>query len=167
MEKTLNIVLLQRPLYNKLRSEFPFFSKMQFIKFSSLRTFQKHSYKIFTEMKNVHTLWPSSSISRIHPTDLLTHMPTTGTRRFTAAWLVMVRGWKSSTCLWFWDRLNKLCYVHRAEYNAMLKMNLLYMYQCGIIFKIHSNRAKCKYMRKSAYGMLPEKYINMYLLEHA
>ena len=81
---------------------FPSTPKMWFIKFSSLRTFQKHSYEISIEMKSVRTLWTSSSISRIHPTDLLTHLPRTGgTRRFTAALLIMAKGWKLSKCLLF------------------------------------------------------------------
>ena len=178
--------------------------KMWFIKFSSLRTFQKHSYEIPIEMKSVRTLWPSSSISRIHPTDLLTHLPLTGgTRRFTAALLIVAKGWKLSKCLLFGGGLltkscltlatpwtgahqaplsmgfprqeyqsglpfpspgelpdpgieptspalqaeslpvephrkpNLINYVHTVPYNAMLKMNLLYMYQSWIIFKIH------------------------------
>ena len=76
--------------------------KMWFIKFSSLGTFQKHSYEISIEMKSVRTLWPSSSISRIHPTDVLTHLLITGgARRFTAALLIVAKGWKLSKCLLF------------------------------------------------------------------
>lgn len=147
MEKILSVVLLQMPPYNKPNSEFPFYSKMWFIKFSSLRAFQKHSYEIFIEMKNVHTLWPSSSISRMHPTDLLTHMPMTGTRRFIAALLIMVKGWKSSKCLLFGDWLNKLCYVHPVQYNAMLKMNLLYT--LPMLNNIQNTLKSCK-MQKYA-----------------
>ena len=76
--------------------------KMWFIKFSSLGTFQKHSYEISIEMKSVRTLWPSSSISRIHPTDVLTHLLITGgARRFTEALLIVAKGWKLSKCLLF------------------------------------------------------------------
>ena len=53
-------------------------------------------------MKSVRTLWPSSSISRIHPTDVLTHLLITGgARRFTAALLIVAKGWKLSKCLLF------------------------------------------------------------------
>lgn len=56
---------------------------------------------------------PAVPFLEIRLTDLLTHVPMTGTPRvFTAALLVMVKGWKSSNCLLLGGWLNKLLHPY-------------------------------------------------------
>lgn len=114
MEKILSIVLLHRPLCNKLNSEFPSYSKITIYKIWFRQNFSETLLGDFYRNEKMYILFlPAVPFLEIRPTDLLTHMPMTDTPRvFPAALLVMAKGWKSSKCLLLGEWLKKLLYPY-------------------------------------------------------